>query len=112
MGWFGHRLVGALACLALLTAAGRGLCFMQATPDPTGTADAHDCCKKGLNDRAPSCCHAESSSNALATVKKTTTIPFPSDAWAPSQSATWVSRDLVRPRTAGSHSPPPTVLRI
>jgi len=77
------------------------------------TADPHDCCKKGLTGRMPSCCHADRAPNASATLK---------GAWAvtmlPAVSI-WILPAAVQAPSAftalpsvSSHSPPPTVLRI
>ena len=112
--WLGRRLIGTLACLALLTGGGRGLCFMQAGRPLTGdTADAHGCCKKGLSNTVPGCCHSESRPDSVATVKKTTSVAFhPPVPSALPQAVASVSIDLVTARAGVSHSPPPTVLRI
>jgi hypothetical protein len=104
----------ALVCVALLTGGGRGLCFMQAVPsDGAMASDGHECCKKGLNERAPGCCHAQPGSDSLATVKKTTGTPLPAAVgWTSPAAMAWVPRDPLNPRLGVSHSPPPTVLRI
>lgn len=110
----GRRLLGALLGLALFTAGGRGLCFMQAAPSaPAKTADAHKCCKKGLSGKAPSCCHLQAGTNVPARVEKTTVLAVSNAVVVLlRQTVVGPSSEPAPARSPSSHSPPPTVLRI
>jgi hypothetical protein len=112
----GRRVVGTLACLALLAGGGRGLCFMQAAA-PAGAAaakqDAHNCCKKGLSGEIPSCCHTQEAPNVMAAAKQSGTAVFPASiADVSPDVAAPAIRAHAMPRFAWSHSPPPLILRI
>jgi hypothetical protein len=78
-----------------------------------GMSGLHDCCKTGLTGGTPSCCHADTGSNGVATLKST---------WAavmlPALSVRFMPAVVPTPfaiaplPSVSSHSPPPTVLRI
>ena len=104
----------ALVLLLLSTSSIRGYCPMSVPVAASGQmASSHDCCKTGLTDQIPSCCHADIAPITVTTLKSTwaaATLPvgplriMPAVAESPSAIAALPS--------VSSHSPPPTVLRI
>jgi hypothetical protein len=87
---------------------------MQASPTASADeADAHGCCKKGLSEQAPSCCHLQADSNVPARMEKTTVLAHSNAvSGVLSQTAVTMPSESVLSRPPSSHSPPPTVLRI
>ena len=92
----------------------RGYCPMSVPVVASeGMSGLHDCCRTGLTVATPSCCHADSGSNVVATLKSTwATVMLPAlsvrfmPAVVPTPSA------IVAVPSVSSPSPPPTVLRI
>ena len=116
--WVGTLRFRALAASATLLFLGviamRGYCPMSAPPAASKRmAGAHDCCKTGLSGQTPSCCHADTAPNTVATLKSASaaaTLPAIFIRFAPVTAPTRSAIAAVP--SVSSHSPPLTVLRI
>lgn len=114
------RAVAATLALLLGTAAvGRSYCPMRSpAPAPASTAadaarDAHDCCKKGLTGAKPSCCHADTATNAVVLLKTASMLLLPcASSWLTLPPIEVASVDALATSAVVSPSPPPRVLRI
>lgn len=116
VAWARHRVLTAMVLLFVGGAwLSRGQCPMTlALAATSGADDSHDCCRAGLTDGTPNCCHATSTGNSLATVKAAQlAAPLASSAFAlvpPPPVRGYAA--VARASRAPAHSPPPTVLRV
>lgn len=111
----GFRALAASLLLLLGTATvGRGYCPMR-SPAQTrlSKADPHDCCKKGLTDAKPRCCHAGNAADAVALLKNASPVLL-SAAYVGIPSVPVEAASAHSPANPAfvSHSPPVRILRI
>jgi hypothetical protein len=109
------RGLAASATLSFLSViAMHGYCPMSAPAAASERmAGAHDCCKTGFNGQKPSCCHADTTPNTVATLKSASaaaTLPAVFIRFTPVTAPT--PSAIAAAPSVSSHSPPPTVLRI
>ena len=115
-GALGRRLLAA-SVVVLLGTAGVGGAYCPMRPRVGTTADQarpHDCCKKGVTGATPRCCHAASSTEAVALLKSPPLVMFAAAASVriPSVATEPAAADAPATSALPAHSPPPRVLRI
>lgn len=109
-----RALAASATLLFLSVTAMRGYCPMSAPSAASKRiAGAHDCCKTGLSGQTPSCCHADTAPNTVATLKSAAaaaTLPAVFIRFAPVTAP--APSTIAAVPSVSSHSPPLTVLRI